>query len=62
MWLQTRVQHHGHDFVVRQVQEMCIEQYINLTKAFYTVNREALWMVRERYGCPNKFVADPAAS
>ena len=63
VWLQTRVQHPGHDFVIRQVQEKCIEQskalfsvLINLTKVFNTVNREALWMVLERYGCPKKFV------
>ena len=63
VWLQTRVQHRGHDFVIRQVQEKCIEQskaffsvFINLTKVFNTVNREALWMVLERYGCPKKFV------
>ena len=63
VWLQTRVQHPGHDFVIRQVQEKCIEQskalfsvFINLTKVFNTVNREALWMVLERYGWPKKFV------
>ena len=63
VWLQTRVQHPGHDFVIRQVQEKCIEQskalfsvFINLTKVINTVNREALWMVLERYGCPKKFV------
>lgn len=63
VWLQTRVQHHGHDFVIRQVQENWTEQgpllclyKINLTKVFNTVNREALWMVLERYGCPKKFV------
>ena len=33
VWLQTRVQHHGHDFVIRQVQEKCIEQ----SKALFSV-------------------------
>ena len=63
VWLQTRMQHRGHDFVLRQVQEKCFEQskalfsvFINLTKVFNTVNREALWMVLERYGNPKKFV------
>ena len=63
VWLQTRVQHRGHNFVIRQVQKKCIEQnkalfsvFINLTRAVDTVNRDALWMVLERYGCPKKFV------
>ncbi len=50
-------------FVVRQLQEKCIEQnmplyfvFIDLTKAFDTVNREALWTMLERIGCPPKFV------
>lgn len=30
--------------------------FIDLTKAFDTVNREALWIVHERIGCPLKFV------
>ena len=36
-------------FTVRRVQE-------NLTKAFDTVSREALWDVLARYGCPPKFI------
>ena len=39
-------------FTVRQVQEKCLEQnmdlfavFIDLTKAFNTVNREALWII-----------------
>ena len=50
-------------FTVRQVQEKCLEQnldlysvFIDLTKAFDTVNREALWDVLVRYGCPPKFI------
>ncbi|KAL6475004.1 hypothetical protein MHYP_G00160440 [Metynnis hypsauchen] len=50
-------------FAVRQVQEKCKEQnkdlyavFIDLTKAFDTVNREALWMILQRLGCPRKFV------
>ena len=50
-------------FTVRQVQEKCLEQnldlysvFIDLTKAFVTVNRETLWDVLTRYGCPPKFI------
>ena len=50
-------------FVVRQIQEKCIEQnmnlyavFIDLTKAFDTVNREALWVILGKLGCPAKFV------
>ncbi|XP_076042061.1 uncharacterized protein LOC143025963 [Oratosquilla oratoria] len=50
-------------FVMRQVQEKCIEQnmdlyavFIDLTKAFDTVNREALWVILSKLGCPEKFV------
>ena len=50
-------------FTVRQVQEKCIEQnmdlyvtFIDLTKAFDTVNREALWDILAKLGCPRKFV------
>ena len=46
-------------FTVRHVQEKCLEQnldfysvFIDLTKAFDTINREALWDVLARYGCP----------
>jgi hypothetical protein len=50
-------------FTVRQVQEKCLEQnldlysvFIDLTKAFDTVNREALWTMLAKYGCPRKFI------
>ena len=49
-------------FTVRQVQEKCLEQnmnlysvFIDLTKAFDTVNREALWTILRKLGCPAKF-------
>ena len=51
-------------FVLRQLQEKCREQrrdlcmaFIDLSKAFDTVNREMLWSIMERFGCPGKFVA-----
>ncbi|CAH1233287.1 Hypp666 [Branchiostoma lanceolatum] len=49
-------------FAVRQVQEKCIEQhmdlyavFIDLTKAFDSINREALWSTLTKLGCPRKF-------
>lgn len=50
-------------FVARQLQEKAREQncdlhmvFIDLTKAFDSVNREALWAVLRKFGCPAKFV------
>ena len=50
-------------FAVRQIQEKCIKQnmslyaiFIDLTKAFDTVNREALWVILGKLGCPAKCV------
>ena len=50
-------------FSARQLQEKCIEQrmplyqvFVDLTKAFDTVNRDALWVVLGKYGCPPEFV------
>ncbi|XP_071504641.1 uncharacterized protein [Diadema antillarum] len=49
-------------FVMRQVQEKRIEQnmslyavFIDLTKAFDSVNGEALWTILRKLGCPAKF-------
>ncbi|KAI8515959.1 hypothetical protein Bbelb_067720 [Branchiostoma belcheri] len=49
-------------FALRQVQEKCIEQrkdlfavFIDLTKAFDSINREALWTILTKLGCPKKF-------
>ena len=46
-------------FVVQQIQEKCREQnqelfmaFIDLTKAFDSISREALWKVLSRFGCP----------
>lgn len=51
-------------FAARQIQEKCREQnkdlymaFIDLTKAFDTVDRKSLWKVLEKIGCPPKFVA-----
>ena len=50
-------------FSARQLQEKCLEQcmplyqvFVDLTKAFDTVNREALWVVLGKCGCPPEFV------
>ena len=50
-------------FTVRQLQEKCREQnkglyatFVDLTKAFDTVNREGLWRIMYKFGCPEKFV------
>ena len=51
-------------FVKRQPQEKAREQnrhlcmaFIDLQKAFDTVNRRMLWHVMQKFGCPPKFVA-----
>ena len=50
-------------FSARQLQEKCIEQhvplyqvFVDLTKAFGTVNRDALWEILGKLGCPPTFV------
>ena len=50
-------------FTLRQIQEKCREQqlglyitFVDLTKAFDTVNRPALWDLLKRLGCPPKFL------
>jgi len=51
-------------FVARLLQEKCREQYqnhffafIDLTKAFDTVNRTLLWGILSKFGCPPQFLA-----
>ena len=50
-------------FVARQLQEKSMEQqrliyfaFIDLTKVYNTVNRQALWQLLERYGVPAKLL------
>ena len=50
-------------FSHQQIQEKCIEQqkplhqvFVDLTKAFDTVNREALWKILAKIGCISTFV------
>ena len=51
-------------FVARQLQEKCHEQhqdlylaFVDLTKAFDTVNRDLLWNILRKFGCPPTFIA-----
>ena len=51
-------------FVAPQLQEKCREQhqdlylaFVDLTKAFDTVNRDLLWNILHKFGCPPTFIA-----
>ena len=51
-------------FVTRQLQENCRDQhqdlylaFVDLTKAFDTVNRDLLWNILRKFGCPPTFIA-----
>lgn len=50
-------------FCARQMQEKCKEQhhhlymaFIDLVKAFDSVNRDALWKILAKIGCPQKYI------
>lgn len=50
-------------FTARQLQEKCREQglplymaFIDLTKAFDSVDRQALWTLLSKYGCHDKYI------
>ncbi|BHF85383.1 hypothetical protein SprV_1002854700 [Sparganum proliferum] len=50
-------------FAARQIQEKCQEMrthlhstFVDLTKAFDTVNREGLWKIMQKFGCPERFI------
>ncbi|BHF75373.1 hypothetical protein SprV_0501846900 [Sparganum proliferum] len=49
-------------FAARQLQEKCQEMrthlystFVDLTKAFDMVNREGLWKIMQKFGCPERF-------
>ncbi|BHF66278.1 hypothetical protein SprV_0200929400 [Sparganum proliferum] len=49
-------------FAARQLQEKCQEMrtnlystFVDLTNAFDTVNREGLWKIMPKFGCPERF-------
>ena len=51
-------------FVARQLQDKCRQQhkdlwmtFVDLTKAFDTVNRDLLWNILRKFGCPPSFFA-----
>ena len=51
-------------FAARQLQEICREQhqylymaFVDLTKAFDTVNGDLLWNILRKFGCPPTFIA-----
>ena len=51
-------------FIARQLQEKCQEQnvdlymiLVDLTKALDTVNRDGLWKIMVKFGCPSRFIA-----
>ena len=50
-------------FTARQLQEKCQEQnvdlymtFVDLTKAFGTVNRDRLWKIMAKFGCPPRYI------
>nr|VZI22476.1 unnamed protein product [Spirometra erinaceieuropaei] len=50
------------NFAARQLQEKCQEirihlyfAFVDLKKAFDTVNREGLWKIMRKFGCPERF-------
>ncbi|BHF67956.1 hypothetical protein SprV_0301098500 [Sparganum proliferum] len=50
-------------FAAHQLQEKCQEMrthlystFVDLTKAFDTVNREGLWKIMQKFGCPERFI------
>nr|VZI35961.1 unnamed protein product [Spirometra erinaceieuropaei] len=49
-------------FTARQIQEKCQEMrthlystFVDLTKAFDTMNRAGLWKIMQKFGCPERF-------
>nr|VZI08057.1 unnamed protein product [Spirometra erinaceieuropaei] len=50
-------------FAARQLQEKCQEMrthlystFVDLTKVFDTMNREGLWKIMQKFGCPKRFI------
>ncbi|BHF73884.1 hypothetical protein SprV_0401696800 [Sparganum proliferum] len=50
-------------FAARQLQEKCQEMqthlysnFVDLTKDFDTVNRQGLWKIMRKFGCPERFI------
>ncbi|BHF82989.1 hypothetical protein SprV_0802613000 [Sparganum proliferum] len=50
---------HAVSVVIEKCQEMRTHLYstfVDLTKAFDTVNREGLWKIMQKFGCPERFI------
>ena len=61
VWIPPKPQHHRHGLCTPGAKVHRTEygprcRIIDLTKAFDTVNREALWVILSKLGCPTKFV------
>jgi len=63
VWIQTRSRTIDMICVARLLQEKCREQrrnpffaFIDLAEAFDTVNRDLLWKVLSKFGCPPHFL------
>jgi len=64
VWFQSRSWHSRYDFhgqaATREMPGTAQGSYavfVDLTKAFDSVNREGLWKVLSKIGCPAKFIA-----
>jgi hypothetical protein len=51
-------------FTLRQIQEKCVEQqqelhliFIDIVKAYDCINRNVLWLILGKFGCPPRFLA-----
>ncbi len=65
VWFQTGTRHYRHDLLClsgagdmqgTRARDLCLA-FIDLTKAFDSANREALWACLARLGCPPKCVS-----
>ncbi|VDM06597.1 unnamed protein product, partial [Schistocephalus solidus] len=62
MWLPPTPRNNRYDLCARQLQETCQEMrthlyttFVDLMKAFYTVNRDGMGKVLQKFCCPERF-------